>query len=44
MFMYECLFFFIGLLIGGVIGVVAMCLFQINRPRGKDDEFEKTKL
>ena len=29
----ECLLFFIGLLIGGVIGVVAMCLFQINRPK-----------
>lgn len=42
--MYECLFFFIGLLIGGIIGVVAMCLFQINRPRRKEDEFEKTKL
>lgn len=32
----ECLFFFIGLLLGGVIGVVAMCLFQINRMNGKD--------
>jgi hypothetical protein len=41
--MYECLFFFIGLLIGGA-SALSPVLFQINRPRGKDDEFEKTKL
>ncbi|MBR2446413.1 MAG: DUF3789 domain-containing protein [Clostridia bacterium] len=23
--------FFIGLMVGGIVGVVTMCLFQINR-------------
>ena len=36
MLFMECLFFFIGLLLGGVIGVAAMCLFQINRMNGKN--------
>ena len=29
--MYELLFFMIGFLLGGVIGVTVMCLMQINR-------------
>lgn len=36
--MNEFLFFIIGLLLGGCIGAVFMCLFQINRPRRKDDD------
>ena len=27
-----------GLLIGGYFGVTTMCLFQINRLHGKDDD------
>lgn len=29
--MHEFLFFMIGFLLGGVIGVMIMCLMQINR-------------
>ena len=29
--MHEFLFFMIGFLLGGVIGVMVMCLMQINR-------------
>lgn len=29
--MHEFLFFMIGFLLGGVIGVTIMCLMQINR-------------
>ena len=42
--MHEFLFFMIGFLLGGVIGVMIMCLMQINRIsrtpniRKKDDE------
>lgn len=36
--MSELLFFIIGIMLGGCIGVVTMCLFQINRLHGKDDE------
>ena len=36
--MNEFLFFFIGLLLGGLFGVTFMCLFQINRLHGKDDD------
>ncbi|HZJ78505.1 MAG TPA: DUF3789 domain-containing protein [Clostridia bacterium] len=32
------MFFIKGALIGTLIGVVIMCLFQINIPHGKDDE------
>lgn len=31
--MHEFLFFMIGLLLGGVIGVMVMCLAQIGRIR-----------
>lgn len=36
--MSELLFFIIGTMLGGCIGIVIMCLFQINRLRGKDDD------
>lgn len=29
--MHEFIFFLIGLLLGGTVGVVTMCLLQINR-------------
>ena len=35
--MHDFLFFFIGLLIGGLIGITVMILLQINRLHGKDD-------
>lgn len=34
--MHEFLFFLIGLMIGGIIGVVTMCLLQINRLNDND--------
>ena len=36
----EGLFFAIGFLLGGVVGVLIMCLLQINRLRGKEDSEE----
>lgn len=36
--MSELLFFIIRTMLGGCIGIVTMCLFQINRLRGKDDD------
>ena len=42
--MHEFLFFMIGFLLGGVIGISIMCLMQINRINGgstarkEDDE------
>lgn len=36
--MHDFLFFFIGLLIGGLVGITVMCLLQINRLHGKDDD------
>ena len=36
--MFAFLFFIIGFLIGGLVGVTVMGLLQINRLRGKDDE------
>lgn len=35
--MSELLFFIIGLLIGGLFGIAAMCLLQIKDLRGKED-------
>lgn len=29
--MHELLFFIIGCMLGGIVGVVTMCLLQINR-------------
>lgn len=37
--MQEALFFIIGFLIGGLFGVVMMCLLQINRI-GREHEDE----
>lgn len=34
--MHEFLFFLIGLMIGGIIGVITMCLLQINRLNDND--------
>ena len=36
--MSELLFFIIGTMLGSCIGIVTMCLFQINRLCGKDDD------
>ena len=37
--MYErTAFFIIGTMIGGLSALGKMCLFQINRLRGKDDD------
>ena len=36
--MSELLFFIIGTMLGRCIGIVTMCLFQINRLHGKDDD------
>lgn len=36
--MNELLFFIIGTMLGGCIGVVIMCLLQINRLNRKDDD------
>lgn len=36
--MSELLIFIIGTMLGGGIGIVTMCLFQINRLHGKDDD------
>lgn len=35
--MSEILLFILGVLLGGCIGIVFMCLFQINRPNRKED-------
>lgn len=36
--MLEALFFIIGFLIGGMFGVVLMCLLQINRIRKEHED------
>lgn len=36
-FMSELLFFIIGLILGGSVGITLMCIFQINRINRKDD-------
>ena len=42
--MSEFLFFLIGTMLGSVIGVVIMCLLQINRlSEGKEDADAKKK-
>lgn len=33
--------FCIGLLVGGFVGVTMMCLFQISKPKEKDDVIEE---
>ncbi len=37
--MHEALFFAIGFLLGGLFGVVVMCLLQINR-MGRENKNE----
>ena len=32
------LYFFIGLMVGGTVGVFTMCLFQINKYEEKEDD------
>lgn len=39
--MYEALFFVIGLIIGGMAGVLTMCIIQINHNE-KEDTHEQT--
>lgn len=34
--MHELIFFLIGCLLGGIIGVATMCLLQINRLKNTD--------
>ncbi len=42
--MSELLFFIIGIILGSLIGVVLMCMLQINRLSHREDEqYEKTK-
>lgn len=36
--MSKLLFFIIGTMLGGGIGIVTMCLLQINRLHGRDDD------
>ena len=36
--MFEALYFLGGMVVGGLFGVVIMCLFQINRLHDKEDE------
>lgn len=36
-YMSELLFFIIGLILGGSVGITLMCIFQVNRMNGKDD-------
>ena len=33
--------FLLGCVVGGVIGVFWMCMFQINRDRREEDDYEK---
>lgn len=36
--MSEFLFFLIGTMLGSIVGVVAMCLMQINRLSSREEE------
>ena len=40
--MHELLFFLIGFLLGGLVGITVMCLVQINRAR-KEEYHESQK-
>ena len=40
--MHELLFFLIGFLLGGLVGITVMCLVQINRVR-KEEHHESQK-
>lgn len=35
--MHELLFFLIGFLLGGLLGITVMCLIQINRIRKEEN-------
>ena len=35
--MSEIIWFILGVLLGGCIGIVFMCLFQFNRPNRQED-------
>lgn len=41
-YMHELLFFLIGFLLGGLVGITVMCLIQINRVR-KEENHESQK-
>lgn len=41
--MCEFLFFIIGTMLGGVVGVVCMCLVQINRLSSREEEMNEEK-
>ena len=41
--MHEFLFFMIGFLLGGVIGITIMCLMQINRISGTENNRKEDK-
>lgn len=35
------LYFILGLMAGGTLGVITMCLFQINKKEDKEDDCQK---
>ena len=41
--MSEFLFFIIGTMLGSIVGVVAMCLMQINRLSNREEEMNEEK-
>lgn len=41
--MSEFLFFLIGTMLGSIVGVVAMCLMQINRLSNRKEEMNEEK-
>lgn len=41
--MSEFLFFLIGTMLGSIVGVVAMCLMQINRLSNREEEMNEEK-
>lgn len=41
--MSEFLFFLIGTMLGSIVGVVAMCLMQINRLSSREEEMNEEK-
>lgn len=41
--MSEFLFFLIGTMLGSIVGVVAMCLMQINRISNREEEMNEEK-
>ena len=41
--MSEFLFFLIGLLLGGCLGIILLCGFQLNRVNGYESQIRKLK-